>query len=110
MCDPTVKALMNRIEITENKDFTREYPGKLQTRIEVITKSGERIVELAQYPKGHSNNPMSDADMNSKFGAMCAGVVATTRRDALLSAFWDIDQAADLDDVFELLRIDCASE
>lgn len=100
---------MDRISITENKDFTRQYPDKLMTQIEVITKNGERFVELAQYPKGHSNNPMSVDDVNSKFGSVCEGMVGTSPRDILLRTLWDIDQAPDLNDVFELLRIESAS-
>lgn len=100
---------MDRISITENKDFTRQYPDKLMTQIEVITKNGERFVELAQYPKAHSNNPMSVDDVNSKFGSVCEGMVGTSPRDILLRTLWDIDQAPDLNDVFELLRIESAS-
>lgn len=103
IADPAMKALMNRIKISENKDFTAQFPGKLTTQIEVVTRSGQRLVETAQYPKGHRNNPMSDEDVNSKFAMVCEGVMPAAQRDALRNALWSVDQAANLDRVFELL-------
>jgi 2-methylcitrate dehydratase len=103
MRDPAMRALMNRIKISENKAFTREFPGKLMTEIEVLTRSGQRIVESAQYPKGHAKNQMSDADVNSKFSSVCEGLMEAAQCDALLKTLWSIDQAADLDGLFDLL-------
>ncbi len=103
MRDPAVKALMNRIKIAESKDFTAQFPGKLVTQIEVVTKSGQSIVESAQHPKGHSKNPMSDDDVNNKFSLVCEGLMDAARRDALLKSLWAMDQAASLDCLFDLL-------
>jgi 2-methylcitrate dehydratase len=102
MRDPAVTALMNRITVSENGDFTREYPGRLMTQIEVSMKNGQRIVESAQYPKGHSSNPMSADDVNDKFRLVCEGSMERNRCDALLAALWNLDQATDLDEVFGL--------
>src|SRR5690606_6382682 len=57
MCDPAIKRLMDRITVTESKEFTSQYPRKLVSQIEVVTKSGERSVEAAEYPRGHPENP-----------------------------------------------------
>jgi 2-methylcitrate dehydratase len=103
MNDPVLKGLMSRIKIVENKDFTRQFPGKLMTEIEVITRDGKRIVESAQYPKGHAKNQMSDADVEAKFGILCEGLMDAAQRDALLKALWGIDQAVDLSQLLNLL-------
>ena len=101
--DPALRALMNRIKIVENKDFTRQFPGKLMTEIEVVTRDGKRFVESAQYSKGHAKNPMTDADVEAKFGILCEGLMANAQRDALLKALWNLDQAADLTALLDLL-------
>lgn len=103
IADPAIHALMNRIKISENKDFTAQFPGKLTTQIEVVARGGQRLVETAQYPKGHRNNPMSDDDVNRKFAMVCEGVMPAAQRDNLRNALWSVDQAANLDRVFELL-------
>lgn len=101
--DPALRQLMNRIKIAENKEFTRQFPAKLMTEIEVLTRSGQRLVESAQYSKGHAKNPMTDADVESKFGILCEGLMGGAQRDALLKALWNIDQAADLNALLDLL-------
>jgi len=105
MRDPALRQLMQRIRISENPEFTREFPSKLMTRIEVTTRGGQRLVEMASYPRGHAKNPMSDADVESKFTDLSRALLAPDRRDALLRALWDIDQASDIVKVMDLVRV-----
>jgi 2-methylcitrate dehydratase len=93
---------MQRIKVSENKEFTRQFPGRLMTEIEVVTRSGQKLTASAQYPKGHAKNPMNDDDVNSKFAGLCGDALAPARRDALLKALWDVDRAADIGKVLEL--------
>lgn len=103
IADPAMKALMKRIKISENKDFTAQFPDKLVTQIEVVARDGRRLTETAQYPKGHRKNPMTDEDVNNKFAMVCEGVMQAAQRDSLRNALWSVDQAINLDRVFELL-------
>ncbi len=103
--DPALRQLMNRIKIVENKDFTQQFPHKLMTEIEVVTRDGKRFTESAQYSKGHAKNPMTDADVNAKFSILCEGLMGNAQRDNLLKALWNIDQAADLNGVLDLLAL-----
>jgi 2-methylcitrate dehydratase len=105
MRDPALRQLMQRIRISENKDFTRDFPAKLLTRIEVVTRSGQRLVETASYPKGHAKNPMSDTDVESKFTDLSQDLLTPAGRDALLRALWDVDAAEDISRVIDLVRI-----
>jgi len=103
--DPALRQFMDRIKIAENKEFTRQFPAKLMTEIEVLTRSGQRFVESARYSKGHAKNPMTDADVESKFRILCEGLLDHAQRDALLKALWNIDQAVDLSGLIDLLII-----
>jgi 2-methylcitrate dehydratase len=103
IADPALHALMNRIKISENKAFTAAFPETLSTRIEVVTRGGQRVIEIAQYPKGHAKNPMTDEDVNNKLTMVCDGVMPAVQRDQLRDALWNIDQAANLDPLFQLL-------
>ena len=105
MRDPALRQLMQRIRISENKDFTRDFPAKLLTRIEVVTRSGQRLVETASYPKGHAKNPMSDSDVESKFTDLSRDLLTPAGCDALLRVLWNVDAAEDLSQVIELVRV-----
>jgi 2-methylcitrate dehydratase len=104
--DERLRRIMARVSVSENKEFTREFPGKLASRIEVTMRGGERVVETAAYPKGHARNPMSDADVEAKFAGLTDGLLAPGRRDALLEALWNIDRATDVGKVIELVRVE----
>jgi 2-methylcitrate dehydratase len=105
IADPQLSRLMQRIRVSENKAYTREFPAKLITRIDVTTRDGQRLTETATYPKGHAKNPMSDVDIDSKFADLSKGLVAPDARDALLGALWRIDEADDTGRVIDLVRV-----
>ncbi|MFH1183926.1 MAG: MmgE/PrpD family protein [Chloroflexota bacterium] len=104
--DPELWQLMRRIAIAENPAFTRQYPSKMVSEIEVLTRDGQRLVETASFAKGHAQNPLSDAEVESKFGSLCEGLLPPRRREAILRTLWDIDQAADIGRVIELVQVE----
>lgn len=104
--DRGLRPLMNRIKVSDNAEFTREFPRIMKNRIEIVTKSGRRLVEEGHYPKGHLENPMTDAEVESKFRALCNGLMPGDRCEALLRALWALEHAQDLGQVLELVRIE----
>ena len=104
--DPRLRQLMPKITITENKDYTREFPGKLTSRFEVKTRDGKTLVETTSYPKGHAKNPMNDADVESKFAGLTDGLLKPGERDAIVRALRELDKAQDVGSVLELVRVD----
>lgn len=106
MRDPATLALMQKITVAENEAFTRQFPGALMTEIAVTTRQGARLIEKASYPRGHAKNPMSEADIESKFAALAEGILPPVRRDALLKALWEVEQAPAIGPVLGLVRVD----
>ena len=104
--DPALRQLMKRIRVSENKDYTREFPARLITRIDVRARGGERVTEMASYPKGHAKNPMTDADVEGKFTGLVQGLLPSGRRDALLRALRGVEGAEDIGSVLELVRVE----
>jgi 2-methylcitrate dehydratase len=89
--DPALRPLMNRIRVAENPDFTRRFPRELLSELQVLTRSGARLIERAEYPRGHAKNRMTDADVESKFRALAGEVLAPAQVDAALRALWRLD-------------------
>jgi 2-methylcitrate dehydratase len=103
--DPRLPALMDRIRITENAEFSRRYPESMECRIEIRTKDGDRIVEEGSYPKGHARNPMSDAEVEAKFRELCHGRVGKAQVQALLDAAWGLESMGDINALIDLIRV-----
>ena len=103
--DPAVRELMQRIRISENEAFTQAYPAKLMTRIEVLTRSGERHAQTASYPKGHARNPMTDADVEAKFEALTRGLMTPEASATLLQSLRTVDEAPDVSPVLDRVKV-----
>jgi 2-methylcitrate dehydratase len=98
--DPAVRPLMNKISVTVDADFRRE---DLRSEIEVVTASGGRYVERSTLPKGHAQNPMTDADIEQKFRDLSAAVLPPERADAALKALWQTETLPSVSAVIDLL-------
>jgi 2-methylcitrate dehydratase len=103
--DPGLRPLMNRIRVTPHEEFTRRFPGELVSEVEVVTRSGERFVERAEFPKGHARNPMTDADVVAKFHDLAADALGPARAGAALDALWKLEEAPSLGSVLDLFTI-----
>jgi 2-methylcitrate dehydratase len=103
--DKTLRPLMNRIRVSENAEFTRRFPGELVSEIAVTTRSGQRLVERADYPKGHAKNPMSDADVESKFRDLTTGVLAPDQVNAALQAARALENVQRIDSLLDSFSI-----
>ncbi len=104
--DPELRRIMQRIKVAENPEFTRQFPSRLVSEIEVVTRDGQRLVETASYPKGHAKNPLTDAEVESKFGALCAGLLSPEQQSTILRALWNMDQAVDAGEVIGLMKVE----
>ena len=104
--DPKLPPLMDRIKISENDEFTRKSPASMECRIEITTKNGARFVEEGSYPKGHAKNPLTDAEVEQKFRALCRGMLPEDRCESIRQAVWALDGASDIGELLERVRID----
>src|SRR6266850_892620 len=100
--DPSLRPLMNRIRVAENPELTRQFPQELPSRIDVTTHSGQRFTERAEYPKGHARNPMTDADVESKFRDLSVDVLGA-HVDPALRVLWRLDEAPRIGAILDVL-------
>ena len=103
--DPALRELMGRIKIAENPEFTRRFPGEMVTEIALTTAAGERHVERASYPKGHVRNPMTDADVESKFCELSNGLLRPDLARRVLGVFRDLENVEDFGAALDTIRV-----
>jgi len=104
--DSTIRPLMARIRIEEDKDFTRAFPDALTSEIEIITRSGNRFVQKTDYPKGHVRNPMTDTDIENKFRDFCSVTMKSEKIDSAMRALWHLEDASDIRPLLDLFIIE----
>ena len=103
--DPKLRALMQKIEVRRNEEYTKAFPEANCFRIEVVTRSGERHVREIRYAKGHPKNPVTDDEIEAKFRKLAQPVLKPSRIDQLLERLWHLEQERDLGDVLRLFEV-----
>ena len=107
--DPALRALMRRLTVVEDPEFTRRYPAESCTRVEITTSGGRRLVAETSHPKGHFLNPLTDAEVEAKFRGLAERALSPGRCDETLAQIWALDNVPDLDALFESLVIEGAA-
>jgi 2-methylcitrate dehydratase len=72
--DPDTRALMDRIAVSENPEFSALYPPVMRTRLDFTLTDGGVISMVTGYPRGHAANPATEADIEAKFRTECGRI------------------------------------
>ena len=99
--DPRILALLRKVSLEEDPDFTREFPKTFNCRIEVMGQSGQKWVRHLRNPKGHPANPMSDAEIEEKFMVLTQKAFTSKQARSTLELLWHLE---DIDDVSRITR------
>jgi 2-methylcitrate dehydratase len=86
-------------------EFSRRYPEEINCRIEITTTSGEQRVAQTAHPKGHPRNPMSDAEINSKFRSLTTELLTTQQCNQALDLLWSLEDQPSLEELYDNLVI-----
>jgi 2-methylcitrate dehydratase len=103
---PELRALLPKIEVVTNDDFTAAYervPVEHPTRVTVVLRDGGRSIGESGGDKGDLSQPKTDAEIEDKFRALTEGVLGLTRVDAALDTLWNLDTSQDVSRIPPLL-------
>ena len=104
--DPGLRPLMARVSVSERPEYTRRYPEAQPSLMTLRTMAGETFTEESLYPKGHPQNPLSDAEVEEKFHRLAGEVLPSTARRRLVEEVGRLETLPDLDGVFNLTMAD----
>jgi len=107
LTNPAIRALARRVHVKASEDADRRMPEAMLCRMIVTTSAGESHEASVEYHKGHWKNPMSDAELESKFRRLAAAVLSRGEADRLLDALWRLET---LPDCGEIVRLTTAGE
>jgi 2-methylcitrate dehydratase len=103
--DVRIHEMASRIAVKEDKEYSRQFPGKIPCRIEIRTKSGKELTAQVDYPRGHTSNPMTDEEVSAKFRMLAGRKLRKGQVEQALATMWAFDKADGLDVLFESARI-----
>jgi 2-methylcitrate dehydratase PrpD len=71
--------------------------------MEITNTSGQRCSAQTDYPKGHRQNPLEDAELEAKFRHLAADILPESQCRTALAQLWSMEQAPNLRALFDSL-------
>ena len=104
--DPAILALIQKIHMEEDKEFSAVFPRTFNCRFKVTLKSGDVIVLHKTNPKGHPANPMSDQEIEEKFLKQADTALLPPKQSRnLLDRLWELEKLDDIKKLFALMLV-----
>ena len=102
LTDPDVVKLMKKVTVAESPELTARFPESWSTRLRIRLSSGDEVATEVRYPKGHIKDPLSDAELETKFRGMFRDYGQENQCQAALDGLWNFDHAKNVGDVLKL--------
>ncbi len=89
--DPQLRALMAKVELSADPEFSRAFPRQRAARVEIETTDGRKLSHLQETRKGDPELPLTDAELNDKYLELAAPVLGDAGARALLNDLWALE-------------------
>lgn len=96
-------AWMQRITVESCPQMTQEFPARSQVRMAVTDLQGHTTVHAQFNPRGHANEPISDAELERKFLSNFGPWGSAQQAQHLLDKAWQLDASPQLQPLLDLL-------
>jgi 2-methylcitrate dehydratase len=102
IADPALHALMQKIGVVRDAALTAAYPEGIPNDLEITLRDGSTHRHKVTYPRGHARNPMTDAEVETKFRRLAAPLMDAARIDHALATLWKLETLPKMDEVMGL--------
>ncbi len=92
--NPQLHALMQKIEVVENEEFTRVYvqAAVQRARVTVEMENGERLLGESGGDKDNLSAPKSDAQIVEKFHGLTEDALGAARANSIVERLWGLEK------------------
>jgi 2-methylcitrate dehydratase PrpD len=100
--NPELRALIQKIEVVENAEFTKAYerlPVEHRTRVTVVAANGERLVGESGGDKDDLSTQKSAAQIGEKFRGLTEDYLGAKRIDSILERLWNLEDVGSVTEI-----------
>jgi 2-methylcitrate dehydratase PrpD len=101
LADPRVRRLLGVIALTENEEYSRQFPAERWARVQIVLKDGLALIAEPARARGNPENPLTDAELRAKYFELAEPVLGRPRAERIERLVSGLRQGATL---FELLE------
>ena len=98
--DPLVTALRSKIQVEADASIAQD-----QCELTLTLMNGRSYTERVAHATGSPDNPVTDAQLDSKFRELAGSVLPKARVKRLLATLWQLERVADVGEIIKLCRI-----
>lgn len=103
LVDPTIKNVMERIEIDDDPSLNQQFPETLASIVHMETKSRGTLAHEVIYPKGNVRNPLSSAEVAEKFLSLSSISLPESQCEGLLQRLLGLEKADTVEHIINSL-------
>ena len=104
--DPAIRAQLNKIVVAADSEIEKVFPALQRVIVTITTKDGREFIKQLDYPKGDPRNPLTDKEVEEKFGALAGPVMTPEARRKAMDAIWALEKQASVTDLMRLFKAD----
>ena len=102
--DPAFSAMADRVRITENEDYERQYPARSLARITITLRGGvKHSMEIDRSEIGRYLRP-TDADIEEKFRLIAAPVLGEAKTRKVVQLVQSMETLPNLSELMDALK------
>ena len=90
--DPLLLELVSKIQIHRDAELNKRYPDGIPNRLTLTLTDGRVLVREVEFPRGHAENPMTDAEVEKKFRLMVEPRFGKEKADRILATCWELEK------------------
>ncbi len=108
--DPAIRAQLKKVEVVADPEIEKVFPALQRVIVNITTTDGRTLTKQLDYPKGDPRNPLSDTEIEEKFGALAEGVLSTGAQKKLKDAIWNLEKVGSVSKLMALMKADAAAK
>jgi 2-methylcitrate dehydratase len=101
--DPALVELTAKVKVHRDAALSARYPRGIPNRVTVTLRDGRKFTREVEFPRGHAENPMTDAEVEHKFRTLVTPRYGKEPAERILSACWQMEKARRAGDLVQLL-------
>lgn len=106
LADESLMALVQKIKVVGDAELNKKYPEGIPNRLTITMADGSVLEHEVTFPRGHHHNPMTDAEVESKFRSMAEPRLSETTILEILDRCWNLDKQTDIGELLRLFQIE----
>ena len=105
LADPSLLDLIRRTTVVEDPTLTAGYPSGIPNRVKVTLADGTELISIVSYPPGHDKNPLTNAQLATKFHGLIDPVLGPDRGKAIWARLMALESDSAPHTAIELLTV-----